>query len=262
MSFRQFQTNSPVVNVMAKAAFKASRGLRRDFGEVEHLQVSQKGPRDFVTEADRRSERCIQQELSKARPGYGFLMEESGAIAGQEDWTWVVDPLDGTFNFLHGVPHFCISIGLLKGQEPYAGVIYDPLRDELFWAEKGMGAFLHEKKIRASARKDVRDSLLGISHFPFQDPQADALFRQGAGFRNAGSAALDLAYVASGRLDGFLGHNLRLWDMAAGIVLVREAGGRVTDWQGRAYVSGEIPILATNSSLSVPALNAMRETER
>ena len=149
MSFRQFQTNSPVVNVMAKAAFKASRGLRRDFGEVEHLQVSQKGPRDFVTEADRRSERCIQQELAKARPGYGFLMEESGAIAGQEDWTWVVDPLDGTFNFLHGVPHFCISIGLLKGQEPYAGVIYDPLRDELFWAEKGTGAFLHEKKIRA-----------------------------------------------------------------------------------------------------------------
>jgi myo-inositol-1(or 4)-monophosphatase len=253
-------TRSALINVMCKAADKAARSLRRDFGEVEQLQVSQKGPADFVSNADIKADRTIKEELKKARPAFGFLMEESGEEAGSDpDHRWIVDPLDGTTNFLHGIPHFCISIALEAKGEILAGVVLDPVKDELFWAEKGAGAFLNDRRMRVSGRKNLNESLLatgipfrGHGHIERFQRQIDKAMRETAGVRRFGAAALDLAYVAAGRYEGFWEEFLSPWDMAAGIVLVREAGGYVTDLKGRQTMLASGEIIATNNSLHAP----------
>lgn len=228
---------SPLINVMTAAARKAARGLVRDFGEVENLQVSVKGPSDFVSQADLKAERILKAELGKARPDFGFLMEESGASPGKDPLTrWIVDPLDGTTNFLHGIPHFSISIALEKAGDIVAGVVYEPAHDEMFWAERGMGAYLNDRRLRVSARRRLEECVIttGIPHKGRGDHAAylkelAAVMDATAGVRRFGSAALDLAYVAAGRCDAFWERDLAPWDMAAGILLVREAGGYVTD---------------------------------
>jgi len=229
---------------MANAAQKASKRLLRDFNEVEQLQVSVKGPSDFVSQADLRAEATLQEELNKARPGYAFLMEESGA-SGSENWAWrwVVDPLDGTTNFLHGIPHWAISIGLERrlpdgGAELAAGLIYAPAVDEMFWAEKGGGAFVNERRLRVSARRDLKEAVFATG-IPFaavpRSRQAAfsrilaSLMPQVAGIRRFGAAALDLAWVAAGRYDGYWELGINRWDMAAGLIIVREAGGFAAD---------------------------------
>lgn len=241
MSQRAVTTPSAAVNVMAKAAFKAAKGLIRDFGEVEHLQVTRKGPGDFVSIADRHCEKILQEELSKSRPGVGFLMEESGEIEGNPgEGRWIIDPLDGTTNFLHSIPHFAISIALQKEQEIVAGIVYDPLKDELFWAEKGMGAFMNDRRLRVSSRRQLPDALLATG-IPFagrgdvQDflKKIDVIMPLVAGIRRLGAAALDLAYVAAGRFDGYWEKDLAPWDIAAGMLLVKEAGGTLTDFLGK-----------------------------
>ncbi len=241
---------------MANAAHKAAKRLLRDFAEVEQLQVSVKGPSDFVTQADLRAEATLREELGRARPGYAFLMEESGA-SGSENWAWrwIVDPLDGTTNFLHGIPHWAISIGLEKRlpdgtSEAAAGLIYAPATDEMFWAEKGGGAYANERRLRVSARRELKDALFATG-IPFAAVSASrrlafsrtlaALMPRVAGIRRFGSAALDLAWVAAGRYDGYWELGLKPWDMAAGLVLVREAGGYATDPFGKdPRGSGEI----------------------
>jgi myo-inositol-1(or 4)-monophosphatase len=229
---------------MANAAHKAAKRLLRDFNEVEQLQVSIKGPSDFVSQADLRAEQTLREELGKARPGYAFLMEESGASGSANwAWRWVVDPLDGTTNFLHGIPHWAISIGLERrlpdgGSEIAAGLIYAPVVDEMFWAEKGVGAFVNERRLRVSARRDLATALFATG-IPFAAVAPlrrrafahtlGALMPQVAGIRRFGAAALDLAWVAAGRCDGFWELGLKRWDMVAGLLLVREAGGYATD---------------------------------
>lgn len=226
---------SAIINVMMGAARKAARKLIRDFGEVENLQVSKKGPADFVSAADRRAEEVLQGELGRARPDFGFLMEEGGEIKGRDGTNrWLVDPLDGTTNFLHSIPHFSISIAHQGGNEILAGVVYEPLRDEMFSAEKGAGAFVNGSRIRVSARQDISEAVLGTG-IPFKGRPGYAEFlsrlepvtQRVAGVRCFGSAALDLAYVAAGRFEGYWETNLQPWDMAAGLLLVREAGGLV-----------------------------------
>jgi len=234
------------MTVMQNAAQKAAKRLLRDFAEVEQLQVSVKGPGDFVSQADLRAEASLREDLNKARPGYGFLMEESGA-SGSENWSWrwVVDPLDGTTNFLHGIPHWAISIGLERRlpdgtAELAAGVVYAPTVDEMFWAEKGIGAYLNDRRLRVSARREPKESVFATG-IPFaavapRNRLAFArtlgtLMPQVAGIRRMGAAALDLAWVAAGRYEGFWELGLKPWDIAAGVLIVREAGGYVTDPQ-------------------------------
>lgn len=225
---------SPLYVVMERAARKAARSLVRDFGEVEQLQVSVKGPGDFVSTADHAAERAIRDELSHARPGYGFLMEESGASAGDGRNRWIVDPLDGTTNFLHGIPHFCISIALERDGKLEAGLILDPLRDELYWAERGTGAYLNDRRLRVSARNRLGEAVIATG-IPFRQrgdhprylKALGAVMAETAGVRRMGAAALDFAYVAAGRCEGFFEFGLSPWDVAAGILLVQEAGGFV-----------------------------------
>ncbi|WP_119677574.1 inositol monophosphatase family protein [Indioceanicola profundi] len=251
---------SAVLNVMAKAAEKAGRALVRDFGEVEQLQVSRKGPADFVSAADRKAERMVREELQKARPAFGFLMEEGGTIEGSDkSHRWIVDPLDGTTNFLHGLPHFAISIALERDGEIIAGLVYEPVRDELFWAEKGAGAFLNHQRLRVSARRTMADALIATG-IPFKGhgdmgtfmAQLQALAGQVSGIRRWGAASLDLAYVAAGRFDGFWEKDLKPWDIAAGTLLVTEAGGFVSEISGhKGHLSGA-SILAANPLLHGP----------
>ncbi len=238
---------SPHLTVMANAAQKAAKRLLRDFNEVEQLQVSVKGPSDFVSQADLRAEAILRDELNKSRPGYAFLMEESGA-EGSENWAWrwVVDPLDGTTNFLHGIPHWAISIGLERRlpdgeSELAAGLIYAPAADEMFWAEKGGGAFVNERRLRVSARREMKEALFatGVPFAAVSPPRRAAFSRtlaglmpHIAGIRRFGAAALDLAWVAAGRYDGYWELGLHRWDLAAGLLLVREAGGFATDPSG------------------------------
>ena len=245
---------SPQLNVVVGAVRKAGRRLLRDFGEVEQLQVSVKGPGDFVSQADIRAEQSLRAELGRARPGFAFLMEESGAHGDADwEWRWVVDPLDGTTNFLHGIPHWAISVGIEKRiseteSEIVAGVIYNPASDELFWAEKGAGAFLNDKRLRVSGRREMREAVFATG-IPFAAIPRKAefvsvvsrLMPQVAGIRRFGAAALDHAWVAAGRYDGFWELGLNKWDIAAGIVMVREAGGYVTDPAGGdAYPEGHV----------------------
>lgn len=226
---------SPLMNVMFKAADKAAKSLVRDFGEVENLQVSRKGPADFVSTADLNAQKVIREELSKARPDFGFLMEESDGYPDTSGKTerWIVDPLDGTSNFLHGLGHWAISIAAERAGEIIAGLVFDPIKNESFWAEKGMGAYTHRRRLRVSGRKDLADCLIGTGA-PFKGVmherpnfvrELSAVMPQVAGIRRFGAAALDLAYVAAGRFDGFWEAGLKPWDCAAGLLLVKEAGG-------------------------------------
>ncbi len=248
---------SAILNVMTTAAFKAGRSLSRDFGEVQNLQVSVKGPGDFVTSADLRAEKIIRQELEKARPGFGFLMEEAGEIKGTEPQNrWIVDPLDGTHNFMHGLPHFCISIALEREGDIVAGIIYDPNTDELFAAERGQGAYLNDTRIRVAARRNLRDCLI-CTHIPRlgQKEHKRALVEQAAvmketiGVRATGSTALDLAYIAAGRFDGTWQRGPQAWDFAAGMILIREAGGFITDLDGGKKLFDTGTVLAGNEHI-------------
>jgi myo-inositol-1(or 4)-monophosphatase len=257
---------SPLINVMARAADKAGRSLARDFGEVEQLQVSRKGPADFVSTADLKAEKTLRQELGRARPGFGFLMEESGEEKGSDgERRWIVDPLDGTTNFLHGIPHFSISIAAEQAGELVAGVVYNPVTDELYWAERGQGAFLNDRRLRVSARRRMDEAVFGTG-MPFKgrgDPdvfqaELSAVMPHVAGIRRMGSAALDLAYVAAGRFDGFWESGLAPWDVAAGIVLVQEAGGYVTEIGGGHRPVAAASILAANAHLHLPLGTALR----
>lgn len=249
---------SPLISVMTRAAIKASRHLKRDFGEVENLQVSRKGPADFVSTADLRAEKILREELERARPDYGFLMEESGSSGAKngEQRRWIVDPLDGTSNFLHGLPHFSISLALEERGEVIAAVILDPIKDELFTAEKGQGAFLNDRRIRVSGRRRVDEALFATG-IPFKGTGGHHIFLKeleqvmavSAGVRRWGTASLDLAYVAAGRFEGFWERGLKPWDIAAGILLVREAGGLVSEIGGRSITLNSPSILATNVHL-------------
>lgn len=245
-------TSSAVVNVMIAAVQKTARSLCRDFGEVEHLQVSKKSLGDFVSTADLRAEQTLIEELSKSRPTYGFLIEESGEIVGSDaEFQWVIDPLDGTTNFLHGIPHFAISVALQKDQEIVAAVVYNPITNEMFWSEKGKGAYLNQTRLRVSGRKYLEDALLATGS-PFGghgNPQRfmkllEKIMPLTAGLRRLGCASLDLAYVAAGRFDGYFENDLKPWDFAAGILLVKEAGGSVSE------VNGEKNMLITGSVLA------------
>ena len=259
---------SALLNVMTGAARKAARKLVRDFGEVEHLQFSKKGPADFVSAADKTAERTLFQELSKARPKYGFLLEEKGEVAGSDTSNrWVIDPLDGTTNFMHGLAHFAISIGLERDGEPFAGVIYEPVHDQMFTAEKGLGARLNGDRIRVSGRDRLDESLFatgipfkGARDHPLFLKQLEAVMAVSAGVRRFGSAALDLAYVAAGRYDGFWETGLKPWDMAAGIIMIREAGGFVTDLDGGNLMMESGDILAANANLLEPLGKILRES--
>lgn len=245
---------SPNITVMVQAAYKAARKLVRDFGEVENLQVSKKGPADFVSAADIRAEKILRSELQRARPTYGFLLEEGGAVKGKgTDQRWIVDPLDGTLNFLHGIPHFCISIGLEQNGDILCGVIYDPLRDELFWAERGTGAFFNDHRMRVSTRSRLDEAVFGTGipstgHDEYI-PQLARITESIAGVRRTGSAALDLAYVAAGRFDGFWESALKPWDYAAGLVMIREAGGYITDFNDRPVDYEKGDVMAANDRL-------------
>ena len=242
---------SALYNVMERAARKAARGLVHDFGEIENLQVSVKGPADFVSTADLQAERTLKAELGKARPEFGFLMEETGAVAGDGRHRWIVDPLDGTTNFLHGIPHFAISIGVEREGEIIAGVVYDPMRDEMFYAEKGFGAFVNDRRLRVSARQQLGDAVIGTG-IPYRErgdhPEYLKLLAQvmatTAGVRRMGAASLDLAYVAAGRFDGFFEIGLSPWDVAAGMLLVREAGGYVSDFLTGGGLAKGAPLIA------------------
>jgi len=261
---------SPALNVMTTAARKAGRGLIRDFGELENLQVSLKGPADFVSSADQRTERILIQELSKARPGYCFLVEESGTIEGPDkSHRFIIDPLDGTTNFLHGVPHFAISLALEREGQLVSGVVYNPVTDEMYTAEKSHGAYLNDRRLRASARGALKEALIATG-MPFHGREGHEkclgelaqLMAATAGVRRFGSAALDLAYVAAGRFDGFWERGLSSWDMAAGMLLVREAGGAVTDLSGGSRVLETGDVLAANEKLHPQLLKLLRAKAR
>ncbi len=232
---------SPNLNIMIKASEKASKVLIRDFGEVEKLQVSLKGPNNFVTNADRKVEETIIKDLEKSKKNFSILTEESGFIEYKDkDNFWIIDPIDGTTNFLNGVPHFCISIALLFNNEIIAGVIYDPIKDEIFFAEKNKGAFLNNQRIKVSNKKDMNECIFAIG----DNLKKEADFIN----RKSGCAALDLAYVTAGRYDGYFQKKLNLWDIAAGLLLVQEAGGITNDINLKNL--NNIKIIATNSNIN------------
>jgi myo-inositol-1(or 4)-monophosphatase len=255
------------VNVMIKAARKAGRSLVRDFGEVENLQVSSKGPGDFVSKADIKAEQLIRTELTEARPNYGWLGEESAEVKGTDPTRrWIVDPLDGTTNFLHGVPHWAVSIALEHKGEVVAAVIYDPAKDEMFVAEKGAGAYLNDRRLRVSGRRDMIEMLFGTG-IPFGGRDTlpatlrdlTKLMPRCAGVRRMGSAALDLAYVAAGRLDGFWERRLNAWDIAAGVLLVREAGGMIGPLHEGQDLMTDGDIVAANAEVFDAFMKLLRE---
>lgn len=256
---RPSMPSSALMNVMVAAVRKAGRSLARDYGEVAQLQVSVKGPANFVTAADIKAEEILYRELAKVRTGYSFLMEERGAVEGSDKThRWIVDPLDGTTNFLHGIPLFAISVALEREGEIVAGVIYNPAMDELYTAEKGKGAFLNDRRIRVANRRTLSDAVVSIGVPPRgRSGQAQGRFlqecgsaiRETAGMRSTGAAALDLAWVAAGRLDGYVEHGLQAWDMAAGLVLVREAGGMATDARGGARMLDTGGIVVGNANI-------------
>jgi myo-inositol-1(or 4)-monophosphatase len=231
---------SALINVMVKAARRAGRSLKRDLGEIENLQVSMKGPANFVSMADRRAEEILYSDLAKARPGYGFVGEEGGPRIGEDKThTWIVDPLDGTTNFLHGIPQFAISIALQREDTLIAGVIYNPANDELYTAERGKGAFLNDHRLRVAGRRNLSECVIacGLPHIGRGNHELSRLEmaelqNRVAGLRRFGAASLDMAFVAAGRLDGYWERNLQAWDMAAGQIIVREAGGLVSGIAG------------------------------
>jgi myo-inositol-1(or 4)-monophosphatase len=257
---------TPLMNVMTAAARKAARALVRDFGEVENLQTSRKGPADFVTQADMKSERILREELSRTRPHYGFVMEEGGVIEGlDKTHRWFIDPLDGTTNFLHSVPHFAISIGLEREGQLVAGLVFNPIRDEMFTAEKGQGAWLNDRRLRVSARRELNTALVATGipylgrpgHEEFSS-ELTKVMNEVAGVRRFGAAALDLAFVAAGRFDAFWERGLSSWDVAAGAVILREAGGQVSGLDGSDNFLESGHILASNTVLHAPLMACLR----
>lgn len=257
---------SATINVMVNAARKASRSLSRDFGEVENLQVSRKGPADFVSTADTKAEETLREELEHARPDYSFIMEESGVIEGRDkSHRWIIDPIDGTTNFLHGIPHFAISIALEREGELVAGIVYNPIVEELFWAERNKGAFLNDRRLHTSARTHLPNALFATG-IPFAGRpgkqeclgELSMIMDQVSGIRRMGSAALDLAYVAAGRYDGFWERNLNIWDIAAGVLLVREAKGLVSDIDGGRDFMESGDIVAANEGFHADLLRMIK----
>lgn len=259
---------SALMNVMTAAAIKAGRGLKRDFGEIENLQVSVKGPADFVTASDRRSEKTLFEELGKARPGYGFVMEESGTIEGPDkSHTWHIDPLDGTTNFLHGLPVFAISIGLEREGGLVAGLVYNPVTDDMFFAERGQGAYHNNHRLRVAARRDMGEALIGCGILPlghakghpkFKAELAEVMARAGS-LRSLGATALDLAFVAAGRYDALWMRGIKSWDVAAGALLVREAGGFVSTADGGDDLLDSGSVLAGNEFMHRQLLDLLRK---
>jgi myo-inositol-1(or 4)-monophosphatase len=260
---------TPLMNVMTAAAAKAARGLKRDFGEVAMLQVSRKGPADFVSAADKKSEKVLFEELSRARPGYSFKMEEGGIVEGKDKThIWHIDPLDGTTNFLHGIPHFAISIGLERDGQMVAGLVYNPVTDEMYMAEKGQGAYLNNQRLRVAQRSDIREAVVvcGIPHLGRGDHkqflgEMAHVMAHVAGVRRYGAAALDLAYIAAGRFDIYWERGLSSWDMAAGTVLVREAGGYVGDLTGREGFMQSGDILAGNETMQKELIGLLKKAQ-
>lgn len=250
-------TPTALLKVMIDATRKAARGLNRDFGELAELQVSKKGPADYVSAADLKAEQVLFEALSAARPGYGFLGEERGLIEGTDKThTWIADPLDGTTNFLHAIPHYAVTVALEREGQIVAGVTYNPATNEIFWAERGKGCYLNDKRLRVAARRELGEAVLGAG-IPFMGKPGHAQFlkelhqvaQKVSGVRRFGSAALDLAYVAAGRFDGFWERNLQRWDIAAGILFITEAGGVVTDADGGVDPLTAGSILAANTDL-------------
>jgi myo-inositol-1(or 4)-monophosphatase len=262
--------HSALINVMVKAALRAGRSLKRDLGEIEHLQVSLKGPANFVSLADKRAEEMLYTDLSKARPGYGFLGEEGGTREGTDkSHTWIVDPLDGTTNFLHGIPQFAISIGLQREDTIIAGVVYNPANDEIYVAERGKGAFLNDQRIRVAARERLADAVVacGMPHYGRGDlalarNEIAAAQQNFAGLRRYGAATLDLAWIAAGRLDAYWERDLSPWDLAAGTILVREAGGFVSDCDGKDAVMAKGQVVAGNDTMHRELLRLLKAANK
>lgn len=259
-------TQSALLKVMSDAARKAARGLNRDFGELAELQVSRKGAADFVSAADIKAEQSLFESLTKARPGYSFLGEERGLIEGTDKThTWIVDPLDGTTNFLHAIPHFAINIALQREGVVVAAVTYNPVTNELFWAEKGKGAFVNDRRLRVAVRQRLDEAVLATG-IPFLGHGQHARFlkelhqisQRVAGVRRFGAAALDLAWVAAGRMDGFWERDLSAWDLAAGVLLVTEAGGKVTTAEGGEDILAAGSVCAANLDLHPLILERLR----
>jgi myo-inositol-1(or 4)-monophosphatase len=258
--------HSALINVMVKAARRAGRSLKRDLGEIENLQVSLKGPANFVTMADRRAEEMLYEDLIKARPGYGFIGEEGGSREGADkSHTWIVDPLDGTTNFLHGIPQFAISIGLQREGTVIAGVIYNPANDELYIAERGKGAFLNEQRLRVAGRRQLNDCVVacGLPHIGRGDHdlsrrEMSEIQNRVAGLRRFGAASLDMAFVAAGRLDGYWERNLKSWDMAAGVIMIREAGGTVSCVDGASDPLKTGNLICGNEYIHAELVNILR----
>jgi len=239
---------SPNLNIMIKASEKASKILIRDFGEIEKLQVSKKGPTDFVTNSDLKTEKIIIDELRKAKPNYSIISEESGVESNKDKKnTWIIDPIDGTVNFLHGIPHFAISIALKSNNEIISGLIFDPIKNEMFFAEKDNGAFFNNHRIRVSKKNQIDDCLFVTGGKMKNEPDLP--------YRKSGCAALDMAYVASGRYDGYFQHNLNLWDIAAGIILVKEAGGVLNEID--LSINNNLKIIASSNDINAKLLKKL-----
>ena len=258
--------SSANINVIIKACRKASKTLIRDFGEVEKLQVSIKGPGDYVTASDKKVEKILIEELQKARPDYSILSEEIGEINNDESFRWIIDPIDGTSNFLHGIPHFAISVGLEHNKEIICGIVYDPIKDEMFIAEKGNGAYMNNQRMRVSSRSKLKDCIIFSGGPRYGSENKELVFKEYKKFsskvniaiRKFGSASLDMAYVAAGRSDGFWQRDLNYWDIAAGIILVKESGGFVTDFEGKYRYLQNKTILVTNSKINNEMIEVLK----
>ena len=251
---------------MVKACRRASKILIRDFGEIENLQVSLKGPGDFVTVSDKNVEKILIEELIKARPNYSILSEEIGEIKNDDEFKWIIDPIDGTANFMHGIPHFAISIGLEHKKEIVSGIIYDPIKDEMFLAEKGNGSYLNNQRIRVSSRKELKNCIIFTGGPKHNSADKELTLIEQKNFtekvfipiRKMGSASLDIAYVAAGRCDGFWQRNLNYWDVAAGIILVKESGGFITDFSGKNDYIENKTIIASNSKINKEMIEVLK----
>ena len=258
--------SSANINIMVKACRKAAKILIRDFGEIEKLQVSLKGPGDYVTASDKKVEKILIEELQKARPDYSILSEEIGEINNDESFRWIIDPIDGTSNFLHGIPHFAISIGLEHNKEIICGIVYDPIKDEMFIAEKGNGAYMNNQRMRVSTRSKLKDCIIFSGGPRYGSENKELIFKEYIKFsskvhiaiRKFGSASLDMAYVAAGRCDGMWQRDLNYWDIAAGIILVKESGGFVTDFDGEYRYLQNKTLLVTNSKINNEMIEVLK----
>ena len=251
---------------MVKACRKAAKTLIRDFGEIENLQVSLKGPGDYVTASDKKVEKILIDELQKARPSYSILSEEIGEINNDKSFRWIIDPIDGTSNFLHGIPHFAMSVALEHEKEIICGIVYDPIKDEMFAAEKNNGSYVNNKRMRVSARSKLKECIIFSGGPRYESKNKELVFEEYKKFslkvntaiRKLGSASLDMAYVAAGRCDGFWQRDLNYWDIAAGIILIKESGGLVTDFKGENQYIQNKTILATNSKIKNEMIEVLR----